>query len=173
MIIVCIGILSVFIFMTRSTGYVDDFDKVEIEKRSQSFKFKAQMTRMNDQPNHLFWFVQVSKLTVDRKKIFNLSLSLILLCYCFFTQISDIHISIFRDAQRIHDFRKFATETLDTIKPPVVLASGDLTDARGNDYFFSQQFDDEWKIYHDILSNAKIPNKTIWLDLRGNHGLYY
>lgn len=87
-------------------------------------------------------------------------------------QISDIHISIFRDEQRIHDFRKFATQTLDTIKPPVVLASGDLTDARGKDFFISQQYDEEWKIYHQILTEANVKNKTIWLDLRGNHGLY-
>lgn len=58
-IIVCIGILSVFIFMTRSTGYIDDFDKEEIEKRAQNFKAKAQKLRMNDKPDHLFHFVQV------------------------------------------------------------------------------------------------------------------
>lgn len=58
-IIICIGILSVFIFMTRSTGYIDDFDKDEIEKRSQNFKSKAQSVHMNEHPENLFWFVQV------------------------------------------------------------------------------------------------------------------
>lgn len=52
-----------------------------------------------------------------------------------------------------------------------MLASGDLTDARGKDFFVSQQYDEEWKIYHDILMDAKVKEKTIWLDLRGNHGM--
>lgn len=59
MIIVCIGILSVFIFMTRSTSNVDNVDENEIEKRAKNFKAKARHTRMNDQPDHLFWFIQV------------------------------------------------------------------------------------------------------------------
>lgn len=45
--------------MTRSTGYVDDFDKEEIEKRAQTFKSRAQQLRMNDRPDHLLYFVQV------------------------------------------------------------------------------------------------------------------
>lgn len=47
--------------MTRSTGYIDDFDKDEIEKRGQNFKSKAQSVHMNEHPKHLFWFVQVRK----------------------------------------------------------------------------------------------------------------
>lgn len=58
-IIVCIGILPIFIFMTRPTGYIDDVDQIEIEKRSQTFKFKTQTVHMNDKPDHLFHFVQV------------------------------------------------------------------------------------------------------------------
>lgn len=61
-------------------------------------------------------------------------------------------------------------ETLDVIKPPVIVASGDLTDARGRDSFLSKQYEDEWKIYHEILSTANVLNQTKWLDLRGNHG---
>lgn len=87
-----------------------------------------------------------------------------------FVQISDIHISIFRDEQRIHDFRIFATETLDTIKPTVVLASGDLTDAKDKDFLGSRQLEKEWKIYNETLSLANVRNKTIWMDIRGNHG---
>lgn len=52
----------------------------------------------------------------------------------------------------------------------MVIASGDLTDARGKDFFISQQYEDEWKIYHEILTTSNVKNKTIWLDLRGNHG---
>lgn len=167
-IIVCIGILSIFIFMTRNTDYVDEFNEDEIEKRAHSFKSKAQNTHMNDQPNHLFWFVQVSVFQNAINAFPNETYENLL--HMFTIQISDIHISIFRDEQRIRDFRQFSTETLDTIKPSVVIASGDLTDARGKDLFVSQQYDDEWKIYNEILTKANIRNKTIWLDLRGNHG---
>lgn len=52
-----------------------------------------------------------------------------------------------------------------------MLASGDLTDARGKDFFVSQQYEDEWKTYNEVLKAANVKNKTIWLDLRGNHGI--
>lgn len=45
--------------MTRSTGYIDDFDQEEIEKRGHNFETKAQSVHINEQPEHLFWFVQV------------------------------------------------------------------------------------------------------------------
>lgn len=64
----------------------------------------------------------------------------------------------------------FALETLDTIKPSVVLASGDLTDAKDVDFLGSRQYESEWKIYNDILRTANVRNKTIWMDIRGNHG---
>lgn len=88
-------------------------------------------------------------------------------------QISDIHISHLRDETRIRDFQKFVTETLDAIKPPVVLASGDLTDGRGKEFYVSQQYDEEWKTYNEILSKANVTDKTIWLDIRGNHGSFH
>lgn len=102
--------------------------------------------------------------------------------------------SLFREKDRVPDFRKFVHDTLETIKPPVVVASGDLVDGRGKDFFVSEQYVDgkktssqlinkvlinkllsivEWKLYYDILMEAKVPNRTIWLDLRGNHGTNY
>ena len=51
-----------------------------------------------------------------------------------------------------------------------MLVSGDLTDAKDNDNLGSRQYTAEWKIYHDIIAEANVMNKTIWLDIRGNHG---
>lgn len=51
-----------------------------------------------------------------------------------------------------------------------MVASGDLVDGRGKDFFVSEQYDDEWRLYSDILTTAKAANRTTWLDLRGNHG---
>lgn len=85
-------------------------------------------------------------------------------------QISDLHISHLRDADRIENFRKFVYETLDVIKPPVIIASGDLTDGRGRNYLTSHENDEEWEIYKEILKTANVVNRTKWLDLQGNHG---
>lgn len=85
-------------------------------------------------------------------------------------QISDIHISIFGDEERIGEFQEFATTTVRTIAPSVVLASGDLTDAKDRDNLGSRQYKAEWQIYHRIIEDSGVLNKTQWLDIRGNHG---
>ncbi|XP_023024648.2 transmembrane protein 62 isoform X1 [Leptinotarsa decemlineata] len=87
----------------------------------------------------------------------------------WFIQITDIHISIFRDPLRITEFKEFCHYTINTIRPSVVLASGDLTDAKTKDSIGSEQYEDEWRHYRDILKEARIQEKTLWLDIRGNH----
>lgn len=80
-----------------------------------------------------------------------------------------MHISIFNDQKRVTNLKEFCTTTVDAINPSVILASGDLTDAKTENHLGSKQFEKEWQIYNNILVESKILEKTEWLDIRGNH----
>ncbi|XP_054715179.1 transmembrane protein 62-like [Uloborus diversus] len=87
----------------------------------------------------------------------------------WFLQISDLHLSLFQDKSRGSDLRKFCKETVSVIQPSVVLATGDLVDARTNDILGSRQFPEEWEMYWSILNETGVTSNTTWLDIRGNH----
>ncbi|XP_046387556.1 transmembrane protein 62-like [Ischnura elegans] len=99
------------------------------------------LLQIGDSPNNLMWFLQ----------------------------ISDIHISIFHDMTRVSEFKEFCDLTVSAIQPTVVVASGDLTDAKSENNMGSRQYVDEWKYYRKILQECRATEKTVWLDVRGNH----
>ncbi|KMQ88411.1 transmembrane protein 62, partial [Lasius niger] len=87
----------------------------------------------------------------------------------WFLQISDLHISIFKDPSRISELKEFCNMTVDSINPAVVLASGDLTDAKNEDEMGSKQILKEWQYYKYVIDETNIKERTLWLDVRGNH----
>ncbi|XP_058450180.1 transmembrane protein 62-like [Malaya genurostris] len=104
-------------------------------------QWTGKQLKLDDSPKHLMWFLQ----------------------------ISDIHISLYQDPTRVPHLVEFCNQTVDIIRPTIVLASGDLTDAKTSDFLGSQQHEDEWRWYRDVLRDTNVLNKTTWLDIRGNH----
>lgn len=156
-------ILLIALLTSQSNGKINY--EIDTLTKNDSPKIKRQF--MNNQPEHLFFFVQVSITIIISLRNYQ---SLNFMSISKFQQISDLHISQFRDPQRIEEFRTFVNQTLNIIKSPVVIASGDLTDGRGKNYLNSHENDEEWETYKEILSTANVANRTKWLDLRGNHG---
>lgn len=99
------------------------------------------LLKLDDSPRHVMWFLQ----------------------------ISDLHISLYLDPTRVSHLIDFCNRTVDIIRPSVVLASGDLTDAKTANFLGSKQHEQEWRWYRDVLRDTNVLNKTTWLDIRGNH----
>jgi hypothetical protein len=52
----------------------------------------------------------------------------------------------------------------------IAVLIGDITDAKHEDLEGSEQFKDEWQSYQKVIRESRILERTVWLDVRGNHG---
>lgn len=87
-------------------------------------------------------------------------------------QVSDIHISKFRDFKRGPDLIQFCKDYLTVIQPQMVLVTGDLTDAKGVDNVRSQQYEEEWNSYQQAVKQCSALSNATFLDTRGNHDAF-
>ncbi|WAR18419.1 TMM62-like protein [Mya arenaria] len=69
--------------------------------------------------------------------------------------VSDIHISRFYGHSRGPELRTFCDTHLGVIRPDLVMATGDLTDAKFRDLKGSRQYEDEWKAYNETVYHCK------------------
>ncbi|KAI9271533.1 Metallo-dependent phosphatase-like protein [Phascolomyces articulosus] len=88
----------------------------------------------------------------------------------YFVQISDLHISKFKNQGHTNHFIQFMNSFLPMIKPELVVVTGDLTDAKDSDRIKTQQYPEEWEMYKAIVEQGSggIP----WYDTRGNHDAF-
>ncbi|CAH1408192.1 unnamed protein product [Nezara viridula] len=111
------------------------------EKNVNDLNSASSTLKISDSSDHLMWFVQVS----------------------------DIHLSNFRDKTRGTTLLELCDFTFKHINPSVILATGDLTDGRKWDSVGSMQIKEEWIMYKGILDKCRTLKKIPWLDIRGNH----
>jgi len=90
----------------------------------------------------------------------------------WFAQVTDMHLSIFRDPKRAPELERLCAWMQTVVKPPVVVASGDLTDAKTPDLVGSRQFVEEWNFYQKVVQTCLSGSNTVWLDIRGNHDTF-
>ncbi|XP_055329801.1 transmembrane protein 62-like [Paramacrobiotus metropolitanus] len=90
----------------------------------------------------------------------------------WFMQITDLHINEYEEPERIAQLQEFCSVVVDAVRPSVVLASGDLTDAKRRTSFSSGQNEQEWRDYARVLRESRVTEKTVWLDIRGNHDTF-
>ena len=62
------------------------------------------------------------------------------------------------------------SEKLNYIIKYFISYAGDLTDAKNKDELGSKQILEEWQHYKFVIDKTKIKDRTLWLDVRGNHG---
>lgn len=89
-------------------------------------------------------------------------------------QVSDLHISAYHP-DRAADLVRLLGPALRSIRPHLLLVSGDITDAKNMEKTTSRQDEDEWITYKktiDAIVGIGGIDKSRIFDIRGNHDTY-
>ena len=86
-----------------------------------------------------------------------------------FAQVSDLHVSVLAKPDRRQQLKHLLDVLAKSLRPEVVVASGDLTDALADDWISSMQREEEWKTYQQLVLESGLSEQSVWLDVRGNH----
>lgn len=92
-----------------------------------------------------------------------------------FLQLSDIHVSKYTASGGIHHLNSLILNEIPLLAPDLVLATGDLTDAKFVHSATSEQHREEWIKYYSSLQSSRVilrNNQTFWFDQRGNHDCF-
>ncbi|KAB7497226.1 Transmembrane protein 62 [Armadillidium nasatum] len=129
----------------------------------ENFKNDFNDLVLGNSTDHLIWFMQKKSDKKGAGLVNWRGEELSMVESIWVTWVSDLHLSIFHDKSRLLMLEKFANETVSVVKPSVVLASGDLTDAKTIDMLGSKQYVEEWKYYKGVLDkshNFDVPSLT-------------
>lgn len=95
-----------------------------------------------------------------------------------FIQISDTHISRKPGKMMNVNFRLFTSTILPEFSPHFVIHTGDITDGWTHGLACTEipsssrvagEIEEEWIMYRSSLLAGGYYNKTVWMDVRGNH----
>ncbi|CAF2727309.1 unnamed protein product [Rotaria sp. Silwood2] len=93
-----------------------------------------------------------------------------------FVQITDTHITHLGHAERRQQFEQFCNQIIKAlVKPQVTIVTGDLVNSVSSStdrLFGTEQYEEEWSIYRDVLIRTNVTAHTKWLDIRGNHDVF-
>ncbi|KAK4743769.1 hypothetical protein SAY87_010081 [Trapa incisa] len=86
-------------------------------------------------------------------------------------QLSDLHFSVHHPSRAL-DFRRLVGPALSSIRPALVLLTGDLTDGKSKDLLTMKQNEKEWieyeSVMEDVIQRSGL-DRSVFYDVRGNH----
>ncbi|RCI03842.1 Transmembrane protein 62 [Rhizopus stolonifer] len=137
--------IQLFLYSTRDLRIANKQDDWFFEQQKEPLPSKSTDSRqikMGNQPDNIFYFVQVS----------------------------DLHISKFQSKGHTVHFLHFLQSALPSLKPEFVVVTGDLIDAKDATRTVSAQYREEWQVYKAAVEQSA--NGTTWYDMRGNHDCF-
>jgi Icc-related predicted phosphoesterase len=88
----------------------------------------------------------------------------------YWVQISDIHINM-EEKSQLDAFESFCNETIQTVSPNFVIATGDIIDGEKVEHHQRFQKEEEYQFFRNTLDSNNM-NDSFWYSTVGNHEKY-